>query len=323
MFSEFIKFLKSKKFLDIFCYIFFGIYIFFAISFVGADYSKNKNIELIFKNMQDNAASVNKQIEEQRILTNVSTDEPNFEQMFFNGKDAIISSYNRFYNADSFYMAGKGNLVINVDASIASVVINVGMNVEYARINKNKVYENTGNILKSASMLEGTIRPNVNKGTRGLREFDSITHYKSTHLKSDGTYSFNGLSPSSEPYVFLADSLFIINEETIKDVSYFNVKNTRKGPNYYVQLSLDTKTALNAFSEYMMISSDALEPVPFTKFILTACIDSNGLPTSINVDANCIIHMDMMGGIYANTTINLNLAISGINEKIDIDTGNF
>jgi len=314
MVKNLLNYLKSKKFLDMFCYIFFGLYIFYAIAFVAVDFSNNKNMELKFESMLAYASEVNKKLEADKIINSKKNDEDfSQEQLFFNGEDAIISSYDKFYNSNSFYMSGDGNLSVVA----MGVDIKVKMNVVYVRFNPDKVYEEGTNKVTYASAFQSTVENNTNKAHKYLRESSITTSIETTKYYSDGNPDYSGLTPKNDDSPILPDNLFLINNETIKNISYFKVKQTKKGLNYYVQLSIDCEKALEKFSIYMQKSADTLEPVSFSKFTLTACIDSSGKPTSINVIADCVLHMSMMGGIYAQTNINLTLTISGINETIN------
>lgn len=321
--NKFLKFIQSKKFLDIFCYIFCGIYLFFAVSFVLIDYSNKLGVERELQNLLAYTDSVNKRLEEEKKLIKPEDNEnPPVEILFKDGKEAIISAYNKLYNADSFYIESTGSF----QTTVAGVTAKAGMINKIIRFNKEKQYDEKINYFISASSFESFVKPQTNKAKRVLKEYGTAKVYETTKIsgKKANFSSAKFYSSTTEPV--LGENLYIVNEETIEKILYFKIKKDRKGNpvEYYVQAELNPKTALKDFANYMKFSSESLKTPVYTKFIATACIDKYGNLIGVStVDHSIIVKNTPLGVKDCPCDVKLSFTISNINQNIDYDLGDF
>lgn len=321
--NRFFNFIRSKKVLDLFCYIFCGIYLFFAIGYVIIDYSNKVNAQNQLNSLITNTNNINSRVdaEKKSKASNGINLSPN-KQLFDNGKDALISSYNKLYNANSFYVEASGTFV----TTVMGVTAKAGMKIKTIRFNENKKYDEKLNYFISASGFKSFVEPQTNNGKKILKTFDNYQVYETKVVNNQIADYSNARFFSSDKEKIISENLFIINEDTINNITYFKIKKDRNGNplQYYVQAEMNPSLALTDFAKFMEYSAESLKTPVYSKFVVTACIDKNGNLTSMTTsDKSVIVRETPLGVKDCPCEVVLNYNVSKINEQIQFNLEGF
>lgn len=320
-----LNFLKSKKFLDIFCYIFSAIYLFFALFYVVSDYTTTKSAELELENLLEYTQSVNKRLEQEKLL---NKDEKNDSQdsgnvLFTDGKTALITAYNQVYNADSFYIETKGTLTMEIKGL---TTVKAGMENKIIRFNKNKHYDESLNYFISATSFASFVEPQTNVAKRMLKENETIRKYKSLEIQDRKADFSKAEYETNTTEKILGENLFIINEESVTKITYFKVKKDKKGnpQQYYIQAETNPAVSSKNFVLYFGNSADSLETPTCSKLIITACLDKNGNLTGMTVDTDVVIVRDSPLGVkQCPCNLVISLSVNNVNQAINYELTGF
>lgn len=315
-----LNFLKSKKFLDIFCYIFSAIYLFFALFYVVSDYTTAKSAELELKNLLDYTQSVNKRLEEEKLLNRTDNDNNDDGKLLFtDGKTAIISAYNNVYNADSFYIETKGTLTTELKG-IATV--KAGMELKIIRFNQNKHYDESLNYFISATSFASFAEKETNVAKKMLKENGAIQKYKTTKIEDRKPDFSKAEYETNNTDKILGENLFILNEETVKNITYFKVKKDKKGNplEYYIQAETDPVLTSEKFVDYLGDSAESVEKPTCSKFIVTACLNKKGELIGMTVNTSLILVRDTPLGVkQCPCDLVLSLSVNNVNQTINYE----
>lgn len=315
--DNFIKKISSIKFINFVCFIVCFSYIFFAISFVFIDYSIAVEKENQFNTLVAYANSVNQIAQKNKPSENVYNDD-NSLPLYNSGVEAITSAYNNVYNANSFMFTSTGVLSLEV------LGISVVANLSYTAIRFEKEISfleniNTLKYTSAPSVLATTIKSMTDNAKKAYKKNGDVFYVETVNINGDiPNYSGCSISNNRDMLVF-SDSLFIINENTIKNELYYKIKyKGSKIQNYYVQVELDCEKGLVDFSKYFHQTACCVEPPNFKKFVVMACIDSGGQIVALNFNTDVVLKRDTPLGIKdCPCSMQLNIAVSNVNKTID------
>jgi len=319
------KIVKSQKFLNIFCYVFCGIYLFFAISVACINASIIDARENDFNNLISYVNSVNKRVEEEKLIRksqdqNSGGDETPDTPIFSDGKTAFLSAYEKFYNSNSF--------IAKIDGIMTTNAIGIDIKLSFAatamRYNNDKTYNELLVKYLDSSSMQSTMEQEIQYGKQMYRIEDNRRFRETLRVaRKNGTLigtNYGQVVSIKEFYPF-AENLMIINEETIQEITFFKIKEKNGKPQYYyVQAVLNPETAPINFKNATAFNiNDFHFGVPtYSKCVITACIDANGnLIGLTSVDTS---NVNVTGPVVGSLTVPCNYtysyAISGINEEI-------
>lgn len=301
------------KYLDIICYAVCLIFFLFAVLTCFSQYFKEKAIEDKFNAMLDYCNSVNSSISNNIINgSNSNNSGSSNEQIYFDGKTAIIDAYNKFYvNANSFSVDATGNLILSAPAGLYA---KLQMDLVIQRYTKTKAYEEL-----RVCPIEGNIPDafigRVKSAVKRLKE--GVTNpqvYYTTNAKFEGTKIVadftNAEYYTSEEELFYNDYYLTINEDSIKEVTYFKIKKSgNEIKNYYIQVKLHPAFATEKYTE-ILSKQIGCSKLKFSSITLTAILDGKGNLISLsNFD-----QFDFSMGFNCQASSSFTFKIIGINE---------
>jgi len=307
----------NGKFLDIFCYVFCGIYLFFVICFAISDAQFNASVQREIDNMLLQANAVNKRIEDSNFFN--STEEEDVissEPLFNDGKTALIRAYNNTINANSFYGEAFGTMV----TTSIGITVKVSTYTQVIKYSPTKFYDMRANRLietNAPSALMGMINDLSNKGVKNYKVNGTNKHIESNYTYFENNVpkaNFNGCSVTNEQKSpLIAENLYIINEETVKEITYFKIKYKKGIPSeYYVQAKLDTKKSVEKYKDILKVGANLSKDPVFNDVTITVIINSKGLVSSVTAIDKCTI--EKMG--QNPCTMTQTYIISGVGEEM-------
>lgn len=243
--------------------------------------------------------------------------------MFTDGKTAIISAYNKVYNADSFYVEAKGTLTTELKG-IATV--KAGMDMKIVRYNKNKHYDDGFNYFISATSFASFAEKETNSGKRILKENGTARRLKTKKVVNKKADFSNAEYDSNSDIKILGENLFIINEDTVKNITYFKVKKDKKGnpQEYYIQAETDPVLATKDFILYMGDSAESVETPTCSKFIVTACLNKNGELVGMTINTSLtLVRNTPLGVKNCPCDLVMSLSINLVNQPINYEIVGF
>lgn len=278
--KKLVEILKNPRFLDIFCYVFCGIYLFCAICVAFINVGESKRIEQEMNNLLAQVNAVNKAVEKERLFnsTDDNQEEPSIP-LFTDGKTALITAYNKLYEANSFH--------ISINGQINTTFMDIALKVRFAntaiKFNEEKYYNELiigyldSSALQKILEEETQFAKRILKENKTVKSIESITtKYVNDKLVASNFYPSDKID---EDVKLIAENLMIVNEQTIKQISYFKTKKRDgKVQYYYVQAELDAVEAPKNFSKATAFSLGKcqLGEPKFKRCTFTACIDANG-----------------------------------------------
>lgn len=315
---NFKNFKLNTKFIDIFCYSFCAIYLLFVFLFAYSISSKQNKIENEINNMLLYASSVNKKIEDNKFFNTTEKEEIiSTEPLYTDGKTAIIDAYNKTLNSNSFY----GEAIGTMTTSTAGMTVKVSSYTQVIKYNQTTFYDNRANKLietNASSLFMDMINELSNAGVKCYKSNGQIRRMETSKVYFENNMpkaDFSGASVEFNADVpIMAESLYIINEETVKEITYFKIKYKKGAPyEYYVQAVLDPHKATERYKEILKQGA-SLEKYPvFNSVVATVIINAQGYVTSVNaIDKSTIEKMGMDCPCHMIQTY----TISGINEEM-------
>ncbi len=315
------KLIKNPRFLDIFCYVFCAIYLFCAICVAGINVYEGKKMDAEINNLLAYVNSINKQVEKENLF-NKENENPDLPStpLFSDGKTALITAYKKLYDANSFY--------IKLDGQISTSVMDIALKVRFCdtaiRYNSQKCFNELLIGFIDSSALQSTISEKVKYGKQILKEGDSCRFRDTIYTDVvDNTLVGYGWSAVSacENVSIMPEKLLIVNEETIRQISYFKVK-TKDGraQYYYVQAELDPEKATKDFATATSFNLGLCQlGIPtYTRCTITACINANGnllgLTSSDTADLS-VTYSSLNLQVKAN--YNITYAFNAIDQQIN------
>lgn len=312
---DFIK--ANKKTLNIFTYIICSLYLLTIICFVFVDYNTNLGIENRIEEMMLHAESVNRKIEENLIFEgsnedgNIST-----EPLFTDGKTALITAYNNAINSKSYYIEAIGSMTMNMQSM--GISLKIATNTQIYKYSENKLLENRINMVleSNAGMFDSLVKSLGNNCVKTLKENGNNVRLKTSNVYLENNlpqanYS-NAKREQNVEQMMVGENLYIINEDTVKEITYFKIKYKNGVPyEYHIQANMDIKCA-EKFAEVIRDGAEAAS-IKYNSCTILAVVGANGNIKSLTaIDDATIDKMGMSCPLKQSQTI----VISGTNEEI-------
>lgn len=320
-----LNFVKSKRFIDIFCYAFCIFYFIFAISVACVNAIDYKNQEQSLNDMLAYMNAVNKNLELEYSIkkedTTIDEEDIPSEPLFSDGKTALLSAYSEFYNANSF--------VININGTMSTSAMGINLKVNYVnnsvKYSQNKTYNELLVKYLDASSMQSQIDEILQCGKRTLIENGTILQRETFRVKRENStlkgYDWKEITNEKESYP-VANNLMIINEDTIEKITYFKIKESKGKPQYYyVQAILKPEKATENFKNTIAFSIGKMSfTAPnYTECKVTACIDATGTLIGLTCQdvGKVAIEGPIVGGMSVTCNYDYSYVINGINNEIN------
>lgn len=320
-----IKFEINSKFIDIFCYVFCGIYIFFFFCFAFIQTQNNIEIQNKLDQMILYTNSVNKKIEDSKFFITTEKDEViSTEPLFTDGKVALLTAYNNTINANSFYGEATGTMT----TVAMGVSVKVSTFTQVIKYSDNKFYDSRANVVletNASGAILNMVKDLSNCGVKALCEDGQTYKYESDEISLKNNIPVANFSKSKKindnNTPIIAKSLYVVSEETILDITYFKTKYKNGVPvEYYVQAKLDPKKSTINYKNILKTGAELTEDPKFKSCTITVVINANGHVTSVNtIDESTILKM----GSDCPCKMVQTYTISGVNETITFVDGDF
>lgn len=309
------------KYLNVICYGFCIIFLLSSILVCFSNYSKELQFQKNINAMIEYCNSRNAEIQNGKNDNVVDNESETIDQLYFDGKTALIQSYNNLIqNASSFNIEGSGLIKVS---TIGGLYANVQMDVYINKFSNTKIYEEI--LTKVKETNAGAITNRINTAMKRLHHYDTKSIYISNKVRFENTKLVadyeNAQFVQRQEELFLYDNLYIINEETVKEIKFFKVnKKNDKVKNYYVQALLDPVNSTKKYSLALQQQVWTTVPPVFKQVLITVIIDSKGNLVSINASDKFVI--DLIG-INSDSESSLTCSITQINEEIKKEITDF
>lgn len=327
MMKKVLDFIKSRKFLDIFSYVFCGIYFVFALFFAISTVVDSKQLDAEFNDLVARVNAVNKQVENSKFFDKKdNTETVSKDPLFTDGKTALITAYSKLYNAKSFYAKIDGTL----STSVYGIDVRIKAAATAVKFNENKVYNELLIKYLDSSTLGSMLEDTMRYGTQAYRNNGPIKTRMTYEVSHSGSSlvatGYGASSTSSEEVYMIADNLLKINEDTITNVSYFKIKEKNGVPQYYyVKASLNPETAAENFAKATKFRTrDFYFGVPkYTSITVTACIDAYGNLVGFSSSDVSNVGVSGAASLTAPCKYSLTYVITGIDQDINFEVEGF
>lgn len=326
MSKKIFKYLNSAKFINIMSYTFCIIYFFYAISFaVLKTNNENQKID-DFNRLLVKAQSYNAYLEE-----NISTETPKDEvedikPLFTDGKTAFITAYNNTIYSSSFFVDSTS--VNTINARGFTLKMN-GRNL-IAKYSEDKMYELSVSQLvqtDAGSAITSIIQPLATSARQKFYENDQIKmqETESVYIKDNVYYGdFNKSSVQNktlDEVPLIAQNLYVVNEETVSNITYFNIKYIRGVPKYYyVQAELDPVKSTVNYAKVLKFAANALELPKYSKVVVSLIINDKGHVIAMTMmDTISYLKVNILGGTTATGNFTQDLILTKIGEEVNYE----
>ncbi len=331
MIDKIIKYIKSTKFLNLFCYIFSAIYFIFVLCFTlnGIFVFDYKDKE--YNSMVSGVNKINQKANQDDFFQKQEEEIETVEPIFSDGKTAFLTAYNNTMSANSLYAEANGNSTVVVNVLGQQIQIKVAMLYKVVKFDDDKLYDSRNIILKSASSMESTVREMSNSATKYLKQSNTIHYYESGDVYFDenkvicGNFE-NCKKKRNDKSIMLAENFYEINENSISEICDFVVRKDKKGvPYYVVKIKINTNEACKNFGKILQFSAGSPEFPTFTEAsVLTATIDNNGYMIKLSTEDCVVVKKPALGQLVPcpmRTT--MTYVFSSINEEINYELEGF
>lgn len=308
----------NGKFLDIFCYVFCAIYLVFVFLFAITQATAQNNIEKQIQNMLIYANSVNKKIEDNKFYNSTKEEEIiSAEPLYTDGRTAILDAYNKTVNSNSFY----GEAVGSMTTTTAGMTVKVASYTQVIKYSPTTFYDNRANKLietNAGSLFMDMINDLSTNGVKSYKTNGQIKMIETQNVRFENNLpvaNFAGCSVQNNAKVpMIAESLYVINEETLKEITYFKIKYKKGVPyEYYVQAVLDPQKATVNYKEILKTGAELTQEPVFTSVTATVIINAQGYVTNVSaIDKSTIVKM----GMDCPCVMTQTYTISGFNEEM-------
>lgn len=308
---------KHLNFVCNFITILFALYVILYMIFAAVSAKQN---EQKFIELNNWVAAINKKAEEENLIfKDENNNVENVEPLFTDGKTALITAYNNTMGANSMVATVIGELHLNLPAGTYG---KIKMLTEVVKFNENKNEElDCSYVIDATKLILGTLIANAQKATKvsvdGEQKLAMFqTDPNKVKLVNDmPTADFTGKTFEPTDKLSILENVYIINENTIEEITYFKIKYLKGVPyQYYVQAKLNPVTAVTNYSNYIfnsMPSGSVLHG--FSNVQLTVIIDNKGNISAIT--SRDEFQFESMG--FSCSAVNeQNYAISCVGEEI-------
>ena len=311
------------KYLNILCYTVSMFFFLFVILLSFLNFFEEKAFDAKINAMLDYCNTFNKNLEINKSEINKNENENIItEQIYKDGQTAIIKAYNKAISeANSFSINSTGKITLEGPAGLYA---NIQMDFLLQRYSKIKTYEQIYSNIIDTNVPESIIG-RIRSGLKRVKEnnFTQILKTQSVAFKGTGIVADFNNNPerrTSETELFFNDNFYIVNENTIQEVTFFKIKKIGdKIKNYYVQVKLDALPSTTNYAKVIGQQVQSETPV-FNSVLMTAIIDVNGNLVSFS----CTDLFDLkIGGFNCKAATSFTFNISGINEENTFEYSGF
>lgn len=269
----------NEKRLNIICYttiIMFFVYTFFYIILGSVQIKREEQrVDALY----NYANSINKQAEKENLIFKDETTEEEDVVLLYTEETklkAIIEGYNRTINSNSFIADVNGDLTLELPAGLSAKVKMRNFCVKYSQ--KKSFIETTNYVSDVSSIIAGIMRSRSQYGQKQKIENGNIQAVRTpnvTFSNNEMQANYSGYSYADSDDLSILDNLYIVNEETIQEVTYFKVKMKNGKPSaYYIQATLDPVKATERYAGYI---ADPVGSVPTFKSVkVTVVLNTKG-----------------------------------------------
>lgn len=323
---------KSRKFLDIFCYVFCALYLVFVIAYAFNDIQIQKDNERQLNNLVNSAVLVNKNLLDKKFYSPKKEETKTLptEPLFNNGETAILQAFKKLDKANSFIVVMDGTADIGKNiAGLGNFNLKLAMKNTSIKYNENKVYnENAVKKIGGSypAVFESPIEQWVAYCSKSLRINETIADYTAVGpvklVNGEPVGDFKGIRKQDNVNKsLLADNMVIVNKETIEKIGFFKVKYKNDIPQYYyIQADLDAVKSAKKLRKIMNIDLGPFKfnPPTYLTTKLTACLNAYGDLLSFRLISNVKEYLTTpLGSFEANCYLNVNFVITAIDKEIN------
>lgn len=308
--------LLKTKYFNIICYSLSAFFLLYFIIAVISSYFTSIDVHTKLNSMLAYCEQYNIKVQEE-IKNNPSNEDTSIstEQLYYDGKTAILDAYKRtFYDSTSFKVNSNGLF----DLSALGVYAKIEIDFAIDQFSKEKVYEEVKTYVLDSNVNKSILSV-ANSSCKRLRidKKDKFYVTKNVSYKNSKiTPNYSGVTAqeSVDEERFFNESLYIINEETLEKITYFKVnKKNGQVKNYYVQAVLNPTSSTVEYSKCLQ-QQIKCSPPTFKSVTLTFIIDANGYVTSFNATDTLNIVLLMFN---ADAKTSINYVVSNINEQLE------
>lgn len=306
----------NEKKLNIVCYTVMIMFAVYTILYIILGCVNIKNEEKRLDSLYAYANKVNAQAEKENLLYKKDDAEEEEIKLLYTEEtklQAIVEGYNKTLNSNSFIADVNGTLQLDLPAGLSAKVKMRNFCVKYSQ-NKSFV-EALNYVTECSSVISGTLKSRSQYGEKSKYENGVMQSLRSPNVTLSGDKmiaNYTGYNYETIDRLSILNSLYIINEETIQDVSYFKIKTQNGKPYaYYIQATLDPQKSTTKYASYI---SEPIGSVPeFQSVKITIVLDTNGrMIAATSIDK----FTASSEGFKFTATLTNNYSISCIGEEI-------
>jgi len=268
------------KYLNLICFcvsiLFFAFLVLTTISTTLEYRAFNNKIDEMLEYCNNLNSSISNNVSNNNNSSNDNIDIT--EQIYYDGKTALIEAYNKaIEKANSLEIIGTGKISLEAPAKLSA---NIQIDIAVQRYSKTKVYEESFTKIIDTN-VSFNLLGKANSAVKRLKDgSDNAKVLLSRNVKFEGTKiigDFENLSAQNNVNEkFFNDNFYIINEETIEEITFFKIKKSNdKIKNYCIQAKLNS---ILATEKYKNIIAQQLgtNNITFNSIIITAILDAKG-----------------------------------------------
>lgn len=307
----------NEKKLNILCYITIVMFFVYTIFYVIFGCVQLKREDQKLDALYDYANKINQQAEKENLIFKDDTkndDEP--IELLYTEKTklkALVEGYNKTLNSNSYIAEVNGDLSLDLPLGLYGKVKMRNFGAKYS---PGKSFVETINYVTDSSMaVNGILKSRSQYGEKQIIEGESIMAMRSlnvSYINNQLISNYDGYSYEKSENLSILKHLYIINENTVQDVTYFKVKMKNGKPvAYYIQATLDPKSSTANYAQYI---SNPIGSFPNFKSVkITIVLNTKGeMIAATSIDE----FTASSEGFEFTATLTNNYAISCINEKI-------
>lgn len=269
----------NEKRLNITCYAVIVMFFIYSIFYVIFSCVELKREQQKVDALYDYALSVNQRVEKENLIfknDNVTNEKVELLYTEETKVKAIVEGYNKTLNSSSFIADVTGDLNLDLPIGLSAKVKMSNFAVKYSA---KKAYVETGNYITEApSLIAGILKSRSQFGKKQILDNDTLQCMKTYNVTMNNNEIFadySGCSYGLDDELCILENLYEINEETIKEVTYFKTKMKNGKPvAYYISAQLEPMKSTEKYRKYVECSVKS--PTTFKSVKITVVLNEKG-----------------------------------------------